>query len=265
MSADSRRPERSASSGPLEARANASPTDRRWALYVVQEGTGGPVGAMRVDSLNPEAVAALIDRARRADGAEGEDIWQVTYEGKRGAYANGYGCLRARTPAHADAAEQVAFRCQCHSSRDGTTQSIFEATLSDNTAMFQVRANGECRAPVVRYLDCALGTNITSRTSVTVATFREVSSFRFRGTLQWPTGVTIAGGTTLLTVNSEHIPATEKSWSIRAVGAGSNVSTTLHLAGADSQTPGALTNEASLGTSSGTVHLPLDGLSYDPS
>src|SRR5215204_6099245 len=205
---DGRRPAETLSLGGLNVQAHpADSGDRRHALVVVQGAISGSALAAYIESYNPSASVLDINRIRKSDGTEGEDTFRVLYEGKRGLYANGYGCARARTPAHADAADQVAFRAACHSTKDGSAQVVLDVTQSDNTTkLMEVRANGEVRFSLARYLACTLGTSIVSRTAVTVATFRSGGSFEFRGTLQWPSGVTIGGGATLLTVDTEHFP-----------------------------------------------------------
>ena len=212
-----------------------------------------------IDAVITEAESVPGDETRTinrpATGAEGSDIWQVQYNGQRGLYANGYGCGRARVPAHADAAEQVALRCQCHSSKNDTAQAIFEATHSDNTVQFQVRANGEYRAPAPRWLDATLGTNITAGTAVAPGTSWEGARVYLRGTIAWE-NATITGGSTLLTVNEEHRPDTEKTFSVRT-GPNSNVATQLHL-----NPDGTLVNETSFGNGT-TADLGLDGLNWD--
>lgn len=192
---------------------------------------------------------------RPATGTEGTDLWQAQYAGSRGAYVNGYGCARARVPAHADAANQVAFRSACHSSKDGTAQVIDAAALSDNTHLSETRANGEWRVTSPRWLDATLGADITAGTAVAPGTAREGSRIYARGTLAWE-AATIGSSSTLMVVDAEHRPATAKTFSVRT-SPNSNVAVQLVL-GAD----GTLTNVASFGTTT-TANVGVDGLTWD--
>jgi hypothetical protein len=119
---------------------------------------------------------------------------------------------------------------------------------------FDVRHNGEYRAPNPRWLNATLGTNVTAGAGSTPGTSREGARVFFRGRPAW-TSQTFAAATVLLTVNAEHRPATPKSFSIRT-SPDSNISSVLDLG-----TNGELTNRTSFGTST-TAYLPLDGLNY---
>ena len=224
----------------------------------------GETGAVVLDAGDVDAVALAATVAgpdtltvnRPATGAEEADIWEVSYGGSRGQYANGYGCGRDRVPAHADAANQVAHRAACHSSKDGTAQVISAAALSDNTHMSETRANGEWRVTTPRWLEATLGTDITAGTAVAPATVREGSRVYARGTLAWE-AVTLSAGSVLVTVHTEHRPATDKRFSVRT-SPNSNVASQLLLSAAD----GTITNLTGFGTTT-TANVGLDDLSWD--
>lgn len=147
-----------------------------------------------------------------------------------------------------------------HATRPGWVL-VKNTVIADGVqATTSLSVGGQAVRSAPSWTNVTLGTNITKRTNTAdPATALERGWVSYRGTLQWATGVTIAAGATLFIVaNAAHIPATEKSFNIRSVGSGSNISTSGHL-----NTNGTFVVEASLGTSSGTVHLPLDGLRWD--
>ncbi|WP_157548145.1 hypothetical protein [Micromonospora sp. ATCC 39149] len=176
---------------------------------------------------------------RPATGAESTDVWQTQYAGQRGGYVNGYSCLRARVPAHADAADQVAFRAACHSSKDGTSQTIGSFALSDNTDMFRTLANGDSyadrdlhvgRALVLDAPPAWLVATLNSGSGVAWAGagFPTVASqldgiygrVFLRGRLTW--SASLAAGTVLATLDSAHWPVETITLSVRT-GPSSNL------------------------------------------
>lgn len=145
--------------------------------------------------------------------------------------------------------------------RDAAGQLLTEGrfTADQLFAASALVVGGQAVPAAPAWVAATLGTSIVKRTSTAdPATSIERGRVFWRGTLQWATGLAVGAGYQLARVDAAHRPATEKSFSIRSIGAGSNVSTSMHLG-----TDGWLTPEVSLGTSSGTVHLPLDGMTWD--
>ncbi|HEX6579212.1 MAG TPA: hypothetical protein VF082_12680 [Jiangellaceae bacterium] len=110
------------------------------------------------------------------------------------------------------------------------------------------------------WVDATLGTAIVKKTGQAANPGSSIERGRvyWRGSLQWPNGTNVTAAYQLAQVTAAHRPASPKSFSIRTVGSGSNISTALNLG-----TDGWLTPEASLGTASGTVFLPIDGITWD--
>lgn len=234
-----------------------------WALAVTQRGTSGSAGGVRIDSDNDRAQALLVRRESATSSSE--DMFRIEYAGKRGLYANEYGCARAR----ATVSDQYAFRAQSHASA-GANQEIGAFSLSDNTDMLVTKANGD--TVINRDINVGrniinnnawtamtLGTSIVAGTAIAPATRFELSDRVFmRGSLSW-VAATIAANSVLATVAAAYRPASAKHWTIRT-SATSNVSFVLELA-----TDGTLVNlGAGLGSTT-TAQFGLDGLSYDMS
>lgn len=148
-----------------------------------------------------------------------------------------------------------------HGSRPGwvLVQNTLLADALQATTSLSVGGQAIPADPV--WVNATLGTSIVKRNGQAAApgSSLERGKVTWRGSLQWPTGVAVGAGYQLAQVTAAHRPASgPKSFSIRTVGSGSNISTALNL-----HPDGWLTPEASLGTSSGTVFLPIDGLTWD--
>lgn len=206
---------------------------------------------------------------RPATGAEGSDVWQAQYAGARGMYANGYGCARARVPNHPDAADQVAFRAQCHSSKNGTSQVIGSFADSNNADQFATRANGDSyaardlhvgRAIVLdappAWLTVTLGAGVTWTGAGYPTPAGQLDAMYGRvylkGRISWASS--IASGVTLLTLDAAHWPAETITLSVRT-GPSSNVAA---IATIDTSGRLALPHVAT----GGAGYLGLDGLSF---
>lgn len=174
---------------------------------------------------------------RPATGPEGLDVWQAQYAGQRGMYANGYGCARARVPNHPDAADQYAFRSQCHPTKNGTAQPIGSFALSDNTDMFVTLANGDSYATRDLY---AAGRKVSAPAAgVTLSALNGLtnpvptpgkcrlkdagSTVELGGRITNQTAGTIASGTVLFQLGTGFKPPNQIKLQVRYTGGGNTL------------------------------------------
>jgi hypothetical protein len=204
------------------------------------------------------------------------DLFRFTYGGERGLYANEFACGRGRDPV----GNQVAFRCQCHSSDNGTSQAIFEAAHADNTAMLRVRADGDTE--IFRDLD--VGRDITvGRDVIYVEGWVDAESYGtgiagsggdpwypfgvrleaggrvfMRGRVNTAAGVTYTADNTILTLPATHRPAKDVVYTMRSAGGAGAVNSFMRIF-AD----GRITFNTTLNLTGGQVaSWPFDGYNY---
>ncbi|WP_320069607.1 hypothetical protein [Micromonospora sp. RTGN7] len=221
--------------------------------------------------LLPRAASVAGDQTvtvnRPPTGAEQADVWQAQYAGARGMYANGYGCARARVPNHADAADQYAFRAQCHSSKDGTGQPIGSFANSANVDQFHTRANGDSYAArdlhvgrglvfdsAPAWLAVTLGTGVTwagAPYPTPASQLGLLDRVHLKGRISW--AATIGSGATLLILDAAHKPTEVQTFSVRT-GAPSNLAAILTI-----DTAGVVVLAVSTGNAG---YLGLDGLNF---
>ena len=193
---------------------------------------------------NPSAINRVGQRAFEFENGSNDVFWMLstnpTDPGLREALAAAYGTLHATMPGWIVIRETLKAK----------------AVVADTS----LSVGGQAVLATPTWVNATLGTSIVKKTGQAAApgSSLERGMVTWRGSLQWPTGVNITAAYQLAQVTALHRPISPKSFSIRTVGSGSNISTALNL-GAD----GWLTPEASLGTSSGTVFLPIDGLTWD--
>jgi hypothetical protein len=247
------------------------------ATGVVQTGVVG----LPADLDVPYAETVIIERD--AQLPEGSDIFQVQYAGQRGLYANGFACGRSRDPV----GDQVAFRCQCHSSDNGTTQVIFSAADAGNNDQFITRANGD--SEITR--DLAVGRNVIFTGPTTDKTLEPVTDWTaptgygtgiagnvgtpwfdvgsrveawgrcfLRGRVITTAGVSYVANAEILTLAVGHRPAADVLYSIRTQGTGAgNGTITITSAGV-------LSFSANISLTGGqTATVQLDGISFPTS
>lgn len=214
-----------------------------------------------------EGSTIVVNRPTMVDPATAADLWRFAYDGQRTGYANEYGNLRSR-----GAPDQVAFRCQCHSSDNGTGQVILDVTLSDNTTQFSVDALGDARTTrdlyVTRNIVLA-GQTYSAHGAWTAPTYEANAAdaggawatagsrlefgdlVRLRGRVDL--SGSFSGGATILTLPAGHRPSHQITITVRTAGTGA-ANTFIDISAA-----GALTCRTAL-NSGAQIHL--DGVAF---
>lgn len=210
-----------------------------------------------------EAATVVVNRPLMVSPGSAADVWRFTYAGQRTGYANEYGNLRSR-----GAQDQVAFRCQCHSSDNGTAQNILDVARADNTSLFSVDALGDAYlttgdlviqgtvyGPVSAWTAPAFETNAADVGSPKYpAGFRLEALAIVRGRGEIALSGTFNSGATICTLPANCRPAADVSFTVRTAGTGA-ANTFLDIAG----TTGALSIRTNLGSG---ARVYLDGLAF---
>lgn len=194
--------------------------------------TTGTVAHARLSQDVAEAETVTFNRPTMVDPNTALDVWRFSYNGQRTGYANEYGNLRSR-----GAPDQVAFRCQCHSTDNGTSQVILDVTLADNTTQFSVDALGDCRCTRDLYVGrnviytnawtapSSYGTGIAGSVGspyYDVGARLEAGGRVFlRGRVITTAGTSYSADATILTLPAGLRPAATVVYTLRSTGTGS--------------------------------------------
>jgi hypothetical protein len=235
------------------------------ATGVLQSRVVGLPASVDVD----EDEGIVVNRTTMASPGTADDLFQFQYEGNRTGYANEYGNLRSR-----GAPDQVAFRCQCHSSDNDTSQVILDVTLADNTSLFSVDALGDARLPSGDFI--LGGQTLSAAGAWTAPTYgtgiagsvgdpyypvgarlEAWGRVFLRGRVITSAGVSYVGDATILTLPANHRPAKTLLYTIRTQGTGA-ANGTISI-----DTSGNLSFSAGISLTGGqTASWQLDGVNF---
>lgn len=183
--------------------------------------TTGTLAYQRLGGNIAELDTVFFNRPTLVAPGTAADVWQFRYNGVRVTYANEFACFRVRGIPD----NQVPARVMSNLARDNTPLATFQVSLSDATThLFQVLADGSILAPgslsmlpsarvAVVYTglmgDAATisdGSSTGAPYATTTTLHAAMNRVYLDGAIANNGGVSIPGGTVLLTVTAAHRP-----------------------------------------------------------